>query len=299
MRDKNFLDPALGRKSGIVNESLQLVDGWPLPSVVEISESGTCNRKCAFCPRSDENFPDVKEFISSDLMLKLVSELSELKYAGILLFSGFVEPLLDKKVFSHIKLARGHLPNARIEMVTNGDVLNLSRLRKLFNSGLSTILISVYDSAEDADRFTRMCEEAGLANDQFVIRHRYLPEEQSFGITMNNRAGMMSNAEYAIPSPPEPVKEPCYYPHYTFFMDYMGDVLLCPHDWGKKKILGNMFKQTFREIWLSKMFMISREMLENSNRKFPPCNECDVKGTLMGSSHVDSWDRFRRVAGSR
>jgi len=293
MRDVNFIDPALDRKSDLVNDSLQLVDGWPLPSVVEVSESGTCNRKCIFCPRSAPGFPDVQEFIKPELISKLASELSELKYAGIFLFSGFVEPMLDKKIYNHVKIVRDYLPLARIEMVTNGDVLTVARLKRLFESGLSTILISVYDSAEDAERFNEMCIGAGLDSKQFVIRHRYLPEEQSFGITMNNRAGMMASAEYAIPALREPLNAPCYYPHYTFFMDYLGDVLLCPHDWGKKKILGNLFKQSFREIWLSKVFMASREILANANRKISPCNQCDVKGTLMGSSHVLSWNQFR------
>ena len=293
MRDINFIDPALGRKSSLINDSLHLVDGWPLPSVVEVSESGTCNRKCVFCPRSAPSFPDVKEFIKPELVSKLASELSEMNYAGIFLFSGFVEPMLDKKIYDHIKIVRNYLPLARIEMVTNGDVLNVARLKRLFESGLSTILISVYDSAEDAERFNEMCIGAGLDSKQFVIRHRYLPEEQSFGITMNNRAGMMASAEYAIPALREPLNAPCYYPHYTFFMDYLGDVLLCPHDWGKKRILGNLFNQSFREIWLSKVFMASRELLANANRKISPCNECDVKGTLMGSSHVVSWNQFR------
>lgn len=292
MRDNNFIDPALNRKSELVNNSLQIVDGWPLPSVVEISESGTCNRTCSFCPRSDKNFPDVKEFIRPDLLLKLVRELSSLNYGGIFLFSGFVEPMLDKQIFNHIKLVRSHLPLAKIEMVTNGDALNVERLKRLFEYGLSTILISVYDTAEDAERFADMCVEAELGLNQYVIRHRYLPEEQSFGITLNNRAGMMAAAEYAISSLKEPLDAPCYYPHYTFFMDYLGDVLLCPHDWGKKKILGNLFTTSFREIWLSKMFMVSRQMLENSSRKFAPCNECDVKGTLMGASHVAGWKSF-------
>ena len=44
---------------------------------------------------------------------------------------------------------------------------------------------------------------------------------------------MMENAEYKIPSLKEPLKKPCYYPHYTFFMDYTGEVLVCSHDWGK------------------------------------------------------------------
>ena len=63
---------------------------------------------------------------------------------------------------------------------------------------------------------------------------------------------MMENAEFKINTLKEPLKEPCYYPSYTFFMDYNGDVLMCPHDWGKKIVLGNMMKNSFLNIWNSK-----------------------------------------------
>lgn len=289
MKIHTFIDPAIARKSQIVDDALQMVEGWPLPSVVEISESGTCNRKCVFCPRSAPHFPDIKEFIPSALISKIATELSEFDYAGIVLFSGFVEPLLDKKIYQHIATLRSALPRAKIEMVTNGDVLNESRLQRLFESGLSTILISVYDSRDDADRFESLCHKTELAPHQFVIRHRYLPEEQSFGITLNNRAGMMNNAAYAIPATSEALASPCHYPHYTFFMDYLGDVLMCPHDWGKKRVMGNLNRQTFREIWLSPGFSAVRKKLAQGERNFSPCNVCDVKGGLMGLAHVNAW----------
>jgi MoaA/NifB/PqqE/SkfB family radical SAM enzyme len=147
-----------------------------------------------------------------------------------------------------------------------------------------------------------MCIDAGVNSKQFVIRHSYLPEEQSFGISMNNRAGMMATATYDIRhttfSRYENRSRSPFNTPITPFMDYLGDVLLCPHEWGKKKILGNMFRQPFREIWLSKIFMGSREMLANANRKMSPCNEYDERGNIMGSSHGASWDAFRST-GSR
>jgi radical SAM protein with 4Fe4S-binding SPASM domain len=292
MNSEYFVDPAINRKSTIVKDSLRFVDGWPLPSVIEISESGTCNRKCVFCPRSDPEYPDVQEFISADLIHKLASELAQYSYSGIFLFSGFVEPMLDKNIFSHIETVRKLLPNARIEMVTNGDVLNLERLNRLFESGLSTLLISVYDTEEDAKRFENMCVDAKLNPKQYVIRHRYLPEEQTFGITINNRAGMMAGAQYAISAPTRALDLPCHYPHYTFFMDYLGDVLMCPHDWGKKKIMGNIKKQSFADVWLSKGFFGVRKLLASGTRTISPCNVCDVKGTLMGAPHVEAWTDY-------
>lgn len=286
-----FLDPAIDRKSKIVNERLQWFNEIPLPSVIEISESGTCNRKCSFCPRSDKNYPDIKEFIADDLMDKLIFDLISVDYKGLVLFSGFVEPMLDVNIYKHIEKIRRGLPIVKIDMVTNGDALNISRIIKLKESGLSTLLISVYDGENSAIEFGEMCIDAGLEEHEFVIRHRYLPAEQSFGITINNRSGMMANAEFPIPSAVSPLKDPCFYPHYTFFMDYLGDVLICPHDWGKKKIVGNLKNKSFIEIWASSEFNNARNLLADGNRNFQPCRACDVNGTLIGGEHMDAWSK--------
>jgi len=285
-----FFDPAIKRKSDSTKKNLfYYQDNIPMPAEIEISESGTCNRKCSFCPRSAPGFEDKKEFISEDLHLKLCKELAEFSYRGTVRYSGFVEPLLDKNIYKLIKMTRTYLVNSNIEMVTNGDVLNIKRLKKLFDSGLNTILISVYDSKEDAEIFQSMCEDAGLKKTQFVIRHRYLPPEKDFGITMSNRAGMMEHAEYKIMPLTKSLDLPCYYPSYTFFMDYNGDVLMCPHDWGKKKILGNLTKESFFEIWNSQMAEVVRMKLIRGDRNFSPCSTCDVKGTLIGKEHAKAW----------
>ena len=95
----------------------------------------------------------------------------------------------------------------------------------------------------------------------------------------------MHDAEFSIPVLKEPLNQSCYIPSYTFFLDYQGDVLMCPHDWGKKIILGNLIKEEFLDIWFSVRSLKIRNMLNNSNRKFSPCNICDVEGTLMGEKN--------------
>ena len=96
---KKFLDPNLNFKREIVEKKLQFFSynnqSLPLPTEIEISESGTCNRTCSFCPRSNPNFEDKKEFIKNDLHLKMCKELSKINYTGTIRYSGFVEPLLD------------------------------------------------------------------------------------------------------------------------------------------------------------------------------------------------------------
>ncbi len=292
MKNK-FIDPLIKRKK-FLSKNVQFdKNKIPLPSVVEISESGTCNRVCSFCPRSAPDFKDIKEFISEDLIIKLSKELSVYDYSGIFLFSGFVEPMLDKNIFKLVNIVRNNLPKAKIEMVTNGDVLDIERTQKLFNSGLSTLLISIYDGKKEADEMEKLMKDCGLDDKQYKVRHRYLPESQSFGITLSNRSGMMDNAEYKIPSLKEPMKKPCYYPHYTFFMDYTGEVLVCSHDWGKKLVVGNLKKENFIDIWLNQKFSDARTNLAKSNRNFSPCDKCDVTGTFMGKEHVQAWQKVK------
>ena len=136
---KKFIDPNIKNKSVTVENRIQLINfndkQLPLPTEIEISESGICNRKCSFCPRSDPDFVHKKEFISDRLHSKLCNELQSLNYKGTIRYSGFVEPMLDKNIFNLIKMAKDKLPNSNIELVTNGDVLNLSRLKKLFTHG--------------------------------------------------------------------------------------------------------------------------------------------------------------------
>lgn len=291
VENKKFLDPNLKNKLKTVEEKIQLYnfkgDFLPLPTEIEISESGTCNRSCSFCPRSAKDFKDVKEFISLELHEKLCKELAELNYKGTVRYSGFVEPLLDKNIYKLIRMVKDNIPNTNIELVTNGDVLNDKRLNKLFDNGLNRILISAYDSKDDADKLEKLCVDANLSKKQYIVRHRYYNEEKDFGITLSNRSGLMQNAEFKIASLNEPLKKPCYIPSYTFFLDYQGDVLMCPHDWGKKVILGNLNKQKLIDIWFSKKSINIRKMLHKSNRNFNPCNVCDVEGTLMGQKNSE------------
>ena len=95
----------------------------------------------------------------------------------------------------------------------------------------------------------------------------------------------MENAEFKINALKEPLKKACFIPSYTFFLDYQGDVLICPHDWGKKLILGNLNNEKLIDIWFSNKSLEIRKRLNNSDRNFDPCNVCDVIGTLMGRSN--------------
>ena len=287
---KKFYDPNIDRKTKIMDESFTLTkDGFPLPANIEISNSGVCNRKCSFCSRSDPDFEHINEFFPNDVHDRLCQELAEHKYKGIFSYCGFNEPLLKKDIYRDIKAAKKYLPNARIEIVTNGDVLNRDRLKMLFDAGLTTLLVSVYDGKKEEDNFHKMCEDLKLDKSSYIIRNRYMSEEQDFGLTLSNRAGNLEQAEHVVKETSSALKKQCTYPSYMFFVDYNGDVLMCSHDWGKKMILGNLNKDNFLEIWTSDRSYAARNKLNNANRCFAPCNKCDVVGDVTGKKHADAW----------
>ena len=286
-----IIDKNIPRKDKIIKDRIQFYNKTktPLMSVVEISNSGVCNRKCSFCPRSDPNFKEVNEFISKELHHKIFNELNQLNYSGMVIYSGYVEPLLDKKIYSSISEARKFLPNAQIEIITNGDVLNLERLKMLFDSGLSTLLISVYDGPKEEEQFYKLCKKANLRDDQYVIRNRYMTSDKNFGLNISNRSGTLKNASYVIPPLKKALSSVCNYPAYTFFIDYNGDVQMCSHDWAKKFIAGNVKNEKIIDIWLNKNFKKARENLLNAKRGFSPCDKCDVDGGLIGKNHASLW----------
>ena len=217
--DLKFFDPQIEVKEQAVAERLQFIPNTkiPLPSEVEISESGMCNRKCSFCPRSDPNYPHKNEFISFDLHKKLCDELAEVSYSGLIIYSGFVEPMLDKNIYRLINYAKTKIPKSRVEMISNGDALNEKRLKKLYDSGLDRLQISLYDGEEQHRDFIKLGKKLNLKNNQYVLRARYLPEEQDFGITLSNRGGMLENADHKILPRKEKLEKKCFYPSYKFF----------------------------------------------------------------------------------
>jgi radical SAM protein with 4Fe4S-binding SPASM domain len=287
----NFDDPLLERKKSL-NSAVHLYKDIPLPSIVEISESGTCNRVCSFCPRSASDFDDRKEFIKEHLVSKLAQELAEVSYTGLILFSGFVEPLLDVNIASHISALKIKNPQCRIEMVTNGDPITINNLNRIYDAGLDTLLVSCYDGEHQIEEISSKISRSKMPENFIVFRKRWVGANENFGISLSNRGGMMSKAAFSIESLDQPWDHPCYYPANTFFLDYTGDVLMCAHDWGKKAVVGDLNTESFYEIWTGRKFSNLRKNLLIGNRSFNPCNVCNVEGTRMGIEHAKAWEDY-------
>jgi radical SAM protein with 4Fe4S-binding SPASM domain len=265
----------------------------PAFSLIEFNVTELCNRTCPFCPRVDpEVYPNRNEFMPLDLYEKIMKDLAQLDFSGTILFSAFSEPLLHKELDQLVLLSKRYCPDARVEAVTNGDFVTVEKLHWLFDAGLDALLISMYDGQEQESYFRGLAQEAGLRDDQVILRVRYLPPEDHFGLSLSNRAGMIVIKELGVVALPQPLKQQCFYPHYQLMVDYEGSVLLCPHDWGKRLKAGNLRDQSVKEVWVSKVLTFARKRLAQADRNFSPCNVCDVHGTKMGQEHFTEWQLY-------
>jgi radical SAM protein with 4Fe4S-binding SPASM domain len=265
-----------------------LPDGTPLFSWLDLSLTELCNRSagspkaCVFCPRIDANFyPNQKLHMSVGLGQLIAWELHDLKYEGAVILCGFGEPLLHPDLEKFVTAFKG----LRVEVVTNGDRLTPDKIAGLYESGVSYIVVSMYDGPHQVDKFHAMFAQAGRHNEDYGLRDRWHSEEVDFGLKLTNRAGTIQAGH----QPPVDCSKACYYPSYSMALDWNGDVLLCVQDWNKKLRFGNVAMNSLVEIWKSVALHKRRMQVARGERVAAPCNQCNAEGTLHGLDHVQAW----------
>lgn len=286
----------LRRKSAYVDK-VQLHDGKPLFSWVDLSLTELCNRSaghpraCPFCPRIDRGFyPNQNLHMSVKLADKIGMELKDLQYAGTVVLCGFGEPLLHPQIEEIVvALQQWATPKVRIEVVTNGDFLGSDKIEKLMRAGVDYFVISLYDGPHQYEKIDRAFRDVGvlgtLREKHYLMRDRWHTEADSFGLKLTNRAGTVTVGQQEAVD----THRPCHYLAYQMTIDWNGDVLLCPQDWHKKVKYGNIGTESMLEIWNSKRMNKRRMALIKGHRNDNPCHGCNTDGTLHGFEHVPVW----------
>jgi organic radical activating enzyme len=208
-----IIDSTTKRKNAIAAARLTTKTGIPVFSIVEISVVAACNRRCSFCPVSDDYYKKVglSGVMKQSLYEKLLEDLKSIDYSGMILFSGESEPLLHKRLDRLISRTKQMLPNTQIEVNSNGDLLTTLKLKSLFSAGLDTLSISMYDGPQQIAEFSLLREEAGLKPSQVLLRRRYF-EDGNYGINMTNRGGLVDSDAFQVVSNSEPTKAKLKFP---------------------------------------------------------------------------------------
>ena len=288
MDPKQTIKKNLERRSEVV-DLVQLHKDVPIPTWVELSLIDVCNRKCTFCPKSDEKVaPDTYQKMTRKIINEIHDQLLEIHFKGTISLCGYGEPLLHKDISYIVK----KLSNvSKVEIITNGDVLSAKRLQELYISNVSKVLVSMYDGPEQINKFNEMTKKANVPQDLIILRDRWYDKYNDFGVKLTNRAGTVK-----IGAQEEVGKyKNCFYPSYQILIDWDGNVYLCPQDWQRKVSMGNIMQETIYQIWTGKTLTTYRKNLLAGNRCSGPCKSCNANGTLLGKNHAKKWQLIYKV----
>ena len=273
------------RRTVIVDDQLVFHKDVPIPSWIELSLIDVCNRKCVFCPKSDPAVaPDTHQKMNMNLINKLTSELKKINYKGSVVLCGYGEPMLHKDIY---EISRKLAEASFVEIVTNGDTLNKDKIRKLYDSNVNKLLISLYDGPEQVKKFKSMADAAQVPEDFVILRNRWFDEKEDYGLKLTNRAGTVKVGKQDS----NDTFTKCFYPSYSVLIDWNGDIFLCSQDWQRRRTMGNMMLENFFDIWVGSTITKYRKNLLNGKRCNSPCTECNAEGTVLGYKHADAWKK--------
>jgi len=148
--------PALGEREFNTSIPENLISGKALPVFIDFNTLNRCNASCTMCPPAVDH--DDKGIPLDDYYRLSVKEFSNicngLNVKGAHFVGAYAEPLLNKDIFSLIKMA--HEAGAHTAITTNATLLGPAIANKILDAGLDMMTVSLHGAtAETAQSIMR------------------------------------------------------------------------------------------------------------------------------------------------
>lgn len=258
---------------------------------------------------------------------KLIDNIAEFDVPlKMLRFVGGGEPLIHPDLPEIISYAKKKNIASFIEILTNGSLLRPELNKRLVDSGLDRIRISVegisseqyYDIArihlnwnEFLENLRDLYEHRNNCSIYIKTLNISVPTEKTRQIFYDTFGPFCDQIgiEYIMPTYAGIESEfnldegktifgnmrygeskLCAFPFYSLMVNPEGDVTLCCADWERKIILGNVFQTPLTQIWNGSAHLnVLRGMLREGREKYQVCADC-----FFPSRHaLDRLDDYR------
>jgi len=241
---------------------------------VSISTLDGCTRKCAYCKYGSMRNNKRKRIMDEWVFEKILYDLREINFSGIISPFEGNEPLLDSRIFRFIEKIANMLPNSKSFIYTNGDLLTEGVLSDLFNSGLKKVFISLHVNFK-LSYFNYLCELFG--NDRIEITKYYELDKR---IHFHNFAGLIKNNIVSQNLYPN---NGCYLPFRQLVIDPEGFVGLCCVDIADKCTFQNVKNKSVIDIFYynEKLNEIRAKLSKNSREGLKYCSQCSFHGNSL------------------
>ena len=268
---------------------------------IDVETSSQCNRKCLYCPNSQNDRFTSNKFMDDSVYKALIDDLHEIDFARELHFVGYSEPLLYvDDLLGRIDYARKKLAKAQLIAFTNGDYIEKETVAQLIAVGCDEIRISVHlppgKPYTDDAIFARINKIAArLATPIRPIK--YIKDTHIFarlvhpGVTINiyqtdyerfgsNRASTLEGIGPKI----DIRTAACLMPIYQFVVGHKGAVVPCcvmvsddPRN--AKYLVGHVTgRANIFDVYCGPEFVEWRRGLFNLAPKASPCDKCSWDG---------------------
>ena len=216
----------------------------PLFKIIELETINRCNSLCQFCPVNAKAPHRPKKYMSDELFHKIIKELKELKFKGQVCMFSANEPFLDPNIIERIKYAKTNLPDAKINITSNGMMLNLDNflasidyIDELIINNYSTER-KLHDNLVEIVDYCKANLEKGY-QEKLQIRVRRIDE------ILSSRAGQAPNRKEFF----DVSNHSCALPYQQLVVSPDGKVKLCSNDTLGDCILGDVSIDSLVDVW--------------------------------------------------
>ncbi len=282
LRRKLFYEPLI-RHRGLSAENPGFFDAVFFEVVTR------CNSRCSFCAASIQNEKREPRSMEFALYAKVVDELAEHGFGGRVAWHVNNDPLLFPDLPRFVAYARERLPQAWLQVMTNGILLKPAIGEALIAAGVDDVHVDFYRSRPDQPLYPGLkafIEET--IPKHFPVRqgHVHLSadgrrkltfemEQRFLGEVISSRGGTSPNRQ----AQPAEIGGFCILPWTQFNVTADGRVNKCCADFYFADPMGDMNTQGVMEIWRGKPFTHVRERLLAFDRQsLPNCRQCDYFG---------------------
>jgi radical SAM protein with 4Fe4S-binding SPASM domain len=238
---------------------------YPLFEKISIESNSFCNRSCSFCTRSMDNREKAR--MPEELIHKVLYELAEIEYKGLISFHFYNEVFTDKRIFSFFEKCQEL--NLYNYVVTNGDFLTKDIVERLSKYNIKEFALSVYDWKTEKE-FEEKCNafNSELKLKDYPWDYYIVKGGDDFG----NRAG---NVQYKEEELTLPIKAACSKIEKKIDVRYDGSVVMCCMDYYGKHKIGDIRNENIVDIWYGEVRQKQIKDLRKGLRKsYELCSKC-------------------------
>ena len=251
---------------------------------IDLDLTGLCNRRCTFCPRVDDSYPNENKHMSFAVIEEVMKQLRSIKYKSWIELAGRGESTLHPQFLQIVDMLSKDA--WKLRLTTNGY-----KIKKWWNpetlKKFDEVILNTYTNKNEYEQ--RVRDYAFLPNG-VPVEHYYKPDGLSveeinktegfylpndtdvkpikWSYAFNNRAGHFNK---------KVVKAPCWHPMRQIFIDYSGFYQMCCNDWTYQVKIGHVLERGLIDMYINdpKMNRVRWSLLNGERDRVKPCSMCD------------------------